>query len=182
MLNIEDILDRIKTELKIKNDAGLAKLFNFHQANIKNWRERGTIPWDMLYALCRDKGWSFDWLISGTEINDKIAVDNPVIKSYTKAPLDEQNVESVENAPIHEQIDYIITHGDDEAVNALKFGIQGVLKVMGDKGRDSIMLERIATRMDVLTEAVVKMLELRSDTEEGLSPLVSGLKTGGKSA
>jgi hypothetical protein len=67
MLNAKEILDRIAVSLKIESDAEMARLFNFHQANLKNWRDRNTIAWSMLFELCEKQGWSFDWLLTGKE-------------------------------------------------------------------------------------------------------------------
>lgn len=67
MLNSNQIIKRIKDKLNFKTDAEVARLFGFHQANIRNWRERNTIAWPELYALCLKKGWSFDWLLTGKE-------------------------------------------------------------------------------------------------------------------
>lgn len=67
MLNSKEIIDRIQNKLNLKNDAEIARLFNFHQANIRNWRKRNTIAWQELYDLCEKEEWSFDWLLTGKE-------------------------------------------------------------------------------------------------------------------
>lgn len=86
MLNAKDILSRIATALKIESDADLARLFKFHQANLKNWRDRNTIAWSQLYELCKEKGWSFDWLLTGEGENISINVGGDT--SYDSWPDD----------------------------------------------------------------------------------------------
>jgi len=81
MLNIVDILDRIQNELQLKNDAEIARLFKFHQSNLKNWRDRGTINWELLYDLCQKHGWSFDWLLTGRgrkKLQDKDILESEI--------------------------------------------------------------------------------------------------------
>lgn len=99
----------------------------------------------------------------------KIAVDNPDIKSYTNTPLSED----VEHAPIHEQIDYILEYGGDDSVNALKYGIQGVLKVIGETGESVLLLRKLCEKMD-------KLLELKTDVGEASSPPLSEQSNGGQ--
>jgi SOS-response transcriptional repressor LexA len=60
-----EILDRIITVKNLKNDAGLARYLKVRPAIISNWRTRGTIPYDMLFSICEQDGFTLDFIISG---------------------------------------------------------------------------------------------------------------------
>ncbi len=59
------ILDRIIALKELKNDAGLARYLEVRPAIISNWRTRGTIPYEIVFAICERDGITLDYLISG---------------------------------------------------------------------------------------------------------------------
>jgi len=71
MLNINDILDRIKKYLEIDTDAELARSLGVTPQRLRNWRTpgRGTVPWEVLCEFAMKHGMSFDWLLTGVEKN-----------------------------------------------------------------------------------------------------------------
>ena len=65
MPSSDEILDRIISLKKLKNDAGLARFLNVKPAIVSNWRSRGTIPYDILFSFCEHNDVSLDYLLRG---------------------------------------------------------------------------------------------------------------------
>lgn len=70
MVQMNDVLDRIKARYDYKTDADLARALEASPQNISNWRTRNTIAWDELLAFSRKKIISLDWILTGNEIDD----------------------------------------------------------------------------------------------------------------
>jgi len=147
MLNIVDILDRIQNELQLKNDAEIARLFKFHQSNLKNWRDRGTINWELLYDLCQKHGWSFDWLLTGR--GRKKLQDKDILESEIPAepiPFIPQEVREIFESKNEALIKSLLAHVqylNSQAVllNQQKEGIEEI-KSLIQKGAGIIPDER----------------------------------------
>lgn len=69
MLNINEILDRLKTRPGLDTDAALADELGVSTQRMNNWRgaERGTIPWAVLADFSEQRTISMDWMIFGRE-------------------------------------------------------------------------------------------------------------------
>jgi len=70
---INEILDRIKSILSLKDDAALAREFDLKQQNIANWRSRGTVPWKEIYDCAVKNNLSLDLIFnlqSGKEASE----------------------------------------------------------------------------------------------------------------
>ena len=65
MPSSDEILNRIITLKKLKNDAGLARFLSVRPAIVSNWRSRGTIPYDIVFSFCEHNDISLDYLIRG---------------------------------------------------------------------------------------------------------------------
>lgn len=57
MKNISEILDMIMLIEGVNSDSKLVDILEVSQANISNWRKRGTIPYDILYKYCKKRGY-----------------------------------------------------------------------------------------------------------------------------
>lgn len=63
---IDEILDRLKEHLQIKSESKLARALGVRPQNVKNWRDRGTIPWEELYIYTvNNPDVKLDWLFNG---------------------------------------------------------------------------------------------------------------------
>lgn len=65
MINVDSILNRIKTFKKYKTDADLAKRLGVEPHTVSTWRKRETIPHEKLITFCDTEGISLDWLLTG---------------------------------------------------------------------------------------------------------------------
>jgi hypothetical protein len=76
MVLMDDIINRIKKYLKIKEDAKIARVLLGDVKNpsqqVRSWRERNTIPWEELFAFAQKQGLSFNWLLTGKEATQEI--------------------------------------------------------------------------------------------------------------
>jgi len=61
----EQIINRMKSTLKVTMDKDIAAHFDIKQASVHNWRKRGTLPFEQCVQLALEKGISLDWLIIG---------------------------------------------------------------------------------------------------------------------
>jgi len=65
----EQMIDRMKSVLKVTMDKDIATHFDIKQASVHNWRKRGTVPFEQCVQLALEKGISLDWLIIGRNEN-----------------------------------------------------------------------------------------------------------------
>lgn len=62
-ISSDDILDRLKTALSIKNDTELGTKLGVSKAAISNWRKRNSVDYSLVFSFCEHI--SIDWLITG---------------------------------------------------------------------------------------------------------------------
>jgi len=67
MLKTGEVLDRIIELKSLKNDANLARLFNVKPNTLSNWRNRNTLPYDLIVDICEHERWSLDYVLTGKE-------------------------------------------------------------------------------------------------------------------
>lgn len=76
MIEIKEILERIKEKLNIKNDKEIAEVLGVNQQNLTNWKARNTIPYFEIISLCLEKNINLIYILTGekgekTRKNDK---------------------------------------------------------------------------------------------------------------
>lgn len=75
MIEIKNILERIKKKLKLKSDKEVAEIMGVPQQNITNWKSRNTIPYLEIISLCLLKNINLIYILTG-EKNEKINDNN----------------------------------------------------------------------------------------------------------
>jgi len=65
MQNVIEILERIAQIKNIKTDKKLSELFGVSPSTVATWKIRKNIPYDKIFALCKDEGLSLDYVING---------------------------------------------------------------------------------------------------------------------
>jgi len=65
MVSIKDIIDRIKLVEGVGTDYKVAKCLGVTSPYISKWRNRQTIPYQVLHEYCISKNLSLDWLLTG---------------------------------------------------------------------------------------------------------------------
>jgi transcriptional regulator with XRE-family HTH domain len=62
---IDDVLNRLKEAMNIDRDANLAEAIGVSRQVLSTWRKRGTVPYEKLCEVAREKRLSLDWLLLG---------------------------------------------------------------------------------------------------------------------
>lgn len=76
MRNINEILSKIKELKGLKSDTDLAVFFNIKPQTVSTWKKRGTIPYDLIVALCEKEGWPLNWLLTGQITTKRIKLED----------------------------------------------------------------------------------------------------------
>jgi hypothetical protein len=71
--NVDFILTRLKSALKIGTDKNIAEFLGVSPQAISTWRKRNSIDYDLLFAKCGDL--NLNWLIRGTGEDPEIKGD-----------------------------------------------------------------------------------------------------------
>lgn len=61
---ITEIIYRLKELCKYKTDTELAKALGLTKANLSNYKQKGTIPYEALFNFCQRNKLSLDYLLS----------------------------------------------------------------------------------------------------------------------
>jgi DNA-directed RNA polymerase specialized sigma subunit len=83
MKNLEDILNRLKKELEIKNDSELAKILDLSGGVISNWKARNKIPYSEIFSICENNNLDINYIfynIKEKKIIEKINYKEEIIK------------------------------------------------------------------------------------------------------
>jgi len=83
MKNLEDILNRLKNELNIKNDSDLAKILDLSGGVISNWKARNKIPYNEIFTICENENLDINYIfynIKKEKIIEKIDYKKEIIK------------------------------------------------------------------------------------------------------
>ena len=73
----DDILDRLKSALSLKNDTELGNRLGVSKAAISNWRKRNSVDYPLVFSFCEHI--NIDWLITG---RGTMNLDAPQPMSY----------------------------------------------------------------------------------------------------
>jgi hypothetical protein len=65
MYLFDEIIDRLKEELKLKTDRELYELMGVSQGVFSNWKTRNKIPYLELTTICFDKKIDLKYIING---------------------------------------------------------------------------------------------------------------------
>ncbi|TAN40765.1 MAG: hypothetical protein EPN22_16840 [Nitrospirae bacterium] len=87
MKTIAEILDTIKELKGLKTDMALAEMLNIERGTVSNWKQRGTIPFDLIVSFCEQEGLSLDKLLLGKTKEE----DNLVVYGLAPASMGEDD-------------------------------------------------------------------------------------------
>jgi len=79
MQDISQILDYIMKLKGFTKVSELAKLFNVGDSTPSSWRNRGTIPFKKISAICKDEGWDFQEILLGGQKKALYKQDDKII-------------------------------------------------------------------------------------------------------
>jgi phage repressor protein C with HTH and peptisase S24 domain len=115
--NLNLIITRLKSILKIKTDKQLCEAFGISQTVLANWKARGSWDWDLIITFCENKRISIDYLVSAetpnySQIENSIHVVNePAAAGYGSGDIypDRSFSQDYYNIPeIKGRADYLI--------------------------------------------------------------------------
>lgn len=65
MIDVNNVLDRIKHKLDIKHDSNLGRVFKVSRNTIYSWRSRNTIDFPKLFEITQEHGFNTDIILFG---------------------------------------------------------------------------------------------------------------------
>lgn len=73
----DEIIDRLKRAVDVKNDAELAQLLAVSATTVSNWRSRNSVPIARIRPLCKQFAVPVDYLFSG-KLGPDVAIAAPL--------------------------------------------------------------------------------------------------------
>ncbi|XOB60695.1 helix-turn-helix domain-containing protein [Campylobacterota bacterium DY0563] len=92
MSEIEKILERMYEKLGISKDSEFCKKFNIKQSTVSSWKNRNSIPYEIIVKISQNANFSLDYVLKGKEKNN-INYKEEIIKSLEK--LSENDIKSI---------------------------------------------------------------------------------------
>lgn len=119
MIEIKNILERIKKKLKLKSDKEVAEIMGVPQQNITNWKSRNTIPYLEIISLCLLKNINLIYILTG-EKDEKIN-DNDKDLSRNEIELIQKikKLNPIQQKIIINKIDGEIMKNDEKEIELL---------------------------------------------------------------
>lgn len=65
MSTFDEIIQRLKDKINVEYDKDLAKIFGMSAPAFNQRRRKGTVPYEDIVNVCRDRGISIDYIIKG---------------------------------------------------------------------------------------------------------------------
>lgn len=76
MNKTDEILERMYEKLGISKDSEFCKTYNIKPSTVSSWRNRDSIPYDLILEISRNANFSLDYVLKGVikkeEINYKV--------------------------------------------------------------------------------------------------------------
>jgi len=79
MQDISQILDHIMKRKGFKKVSELAKLFKVGNSTPSSWRNRGTMPYKKIFAVCKNEGWDFQEILFGGQKKELYKQDDKIV-------------------------------------------------------------------------------------------------------
>ena len=80
MNDIDGILNRLFSCLKISNDAEFCREYDVKPATFSNWRTRNSIPYELIFKIIKNKNLSSDYVFMGKENTQNVDIDGYCVK------------------------------------------------------------------------------------------------------
>lgn len=71
MSTIKEILERISERTGFKKDVDIASVLGVPKTTLSTWKQRNSIPYEMLIEYAKREQIALDWLILGRDLSDK---------------------------------------------------------------------------------------------------------------
>ncbi len=93
MYLINDVIERLKEELKAKTDKEIYDILGVSQGVFSNWKARNKIPYLELTTLCFEENINLKYILTGEkeEINQKIEIYKDKLREIIKEIDDKES-------------------------------------------------------------------------------------------
>ena len=117
VLNINEIISRLKGVLNIQNDAELANQWGVAPKKLAVWKVRNTIPYETLISFCREKGFDLEWALTGENKSDSSRKVNSPTEGLSEEHLSLINTYDAAEEPIKEAALIILKNSSEKPKN-----------------------------------------------------------------
>ena len=81
MNRAEEILERMYDKLDVSSDTEFCKTFNIKPSTVSSWKNRDSIPYDLILELSRNANFSLDYVLKGVIKKDEINYKEELLKT-----------------------------------------------------------------------------------------------------
>lgn len=165
MDNLNNILNRLKEKLNIKNDAELMRKLNLSSGVISNWKARNKIPFSEIFTICEENAFNINYIFYGT--NEKNSLKNDENLSKTQKEITEKikKLDPIQQKFILNKIDNEILKNEEKEIELLK---NNILKYFNDiNSTHKIILEEFERDEETLKAVYIDddwNLDLKNET------------------
>ena len=71
-INLNDVLERLKTLLKVRKKGDVADALGITIQAINRWEKRGVLPYQKIINLSIQNGWSIDFVLLGETVVETV--------------------------------------------------------------------------------------------------------------
>lgn len=152
ILNKKEILFRVKSALQLKKDIELARFLEIAPNTLKNWYDRNSLNYDLLFSKCSHL--NADWIITGQGYPFKTKQDNfeYLISSLTNENKTSELSQHCEAASLQNRIEHLesIIQVKEQIISTLHKTIKAKEEVIESK--DS-MIEVLKLKLSIPSRA-----------------------------
>ncbi|MFY1027611.1 helix-turn-helix domain-containing protein [Actinobacillus seminis] len=80
-INVESILERMKTVTQLKTDKDLAGYLFVKTTTFSNWKKNNSIPLEVIISFVDKNSLSMDWLMFGKKQDEQLNIDEQMLLS-----------------------------------------------------------------------------------------------------
>jgi hypothetical protein len=123
MIEFKDILERIKSELILKNDREVADIMGVKTQNVTNWKIRNTIPFLEIISLCLEKDINLIYILTGKK-KEKININDKNLKKNEEEIIKKlKKLNPIQQKIIINKIEGEIMKNEEKEIELLKESI-----------------------------------------------------------
>ncbi|WP_122893095.1 helix-turn-helix domain-containing protein [Arcobacter peruensis] len=75
MYYFDEIINRLKKELKFNSDKELYQFMDVKQGTFTNWRARNKIPYENITTICVNNGFNLNYILGSQNDDNKVDID-----------------------------------------------------------------------------------------------------------
>lgn len=123
MDNLNNILNRLKEKLNIKNDAELMRKLNLSSGVISNWKARNKIPFSEIFTICEENAFNINYIFYGTNEENSLKNDENLSKTQKEIFRKLNELDPIQQKFILNKIDNEILKNEEKEIELLKNNI-----------------------------------------------------------